>query len=169
MASDPFTPDQIAEDLRLDKLYRHHKAGGKRLNWPGADLSGADLTRVDLTRVDLSGADLSGADLIDANLSGANLTRADLRSADLRSANLRGADLRSADLTRADLDFASWPLHCGGTHAKTDARGSLQLIYHAFNQDHQDPEIRAALEAIRPLAERFRAEYRSDATPLRVD
>lgn len=43
------------------------------------------------------------------------------------------------------------------------------LIYHAFNQDHQDPEIRAALEAIRPLAQRFIYNYRSDATPLRVD
>ena len=134
MASDPLSPEQIAEALRLDKLYRHHKAGGKRLNWPGANLRGADLRF--------------------ANLSGANL----------RFANLSGANLRSAD-----LDFASWPLHCGGTRAKLDVRSSLQLIYHAFNQDHQDPEIRAALEAIRPLAQRFIDKHRSDATPLRVD
>ena len=101
-----------------------------------------------------------------ANLSGANLRDANLRGANLRDANLIWADLSGADLSGANLDFATWPLWCGGTRAKLGTRLSLQLVYHAFNQDHQDTEIRKALEAIRPLAQRFKDEFRSDATPL---
>ena len=107
-------------------------------------------------RPDLIDADLFRADLIDANLIGANLSGACLRGASLSGACLRGAD----------LDFASWPLWCGGTIAKIDTRISLQLIYHAFNQDHLDKDIAAAIEVLRPLAQRFIDEYRNDATKL---
>ena len=131
---------------------------GKRANLSVANLRNANLIGANLRSADLSGADLSGADL-----SGADLRNANLRGADLRNANLRGADLRNAN-----LDFASWPLHCGGALAKFDTRLALQLIYHAFNQDHQDPEILKALEPLRPLAQRFISEFRTDATPLRT-
>jgi hypothetical protein len=97
----------------------------------------------------------------------ANLTRAVLTDAVLTRAVLTGANLTRAVLTDADLDFSSWPLHCGGTLAHLSRRTSLQLIYHAFNQHHQDPEILAALEPLRPLAEEFREKYRGDATSLR--
>lgn len=109
-------------------------------------------------------ADTGGARavLLDANLRSANLRCANLSGADLSGANLRCADLRSAD-----LDFASWPLHCGGTLAQMDRHLSLQLIYHAFNQNHQDPAIVAALEVLRPLAQEFIDNHRHDATELR--
>ena len=98
----------------------------------------------------------------------ANLSYADLVGADLVGANLRGADLSDADLSGADLDFASWPLHCGGTRAILGRRCSLQMIYHAFNQQHQDLGIIEALEVLRPLAQEFISAFRPDATPLVV-
>ena len=99
-------------------------------------------------------------------------SRADLRDADLRDANLCradlcDADLRRADLCDADLDMSAWPLWCGGTQTYLDRRRSLQLVYHLFNQNHQDPKILAALEALRPLANEFREKYRGDAPALR--
>jgi hypothetical protein len=118
-------------------------------------LSGANLRGADLIKADLSEADLRWADLSGANLRGADLSRADLRRADLSGADLRGAD----------LDFASWPLHCGGTQAKVDERLACQLAYHAFNQVHTE-SMKLALEPIRPLAQRFITEFRKDATPL---
>ena len=133
----------------------------RRADLSGADLSGANLSRADLSRADLSGADLRGADL-----SGADLSGADLSGAYLRGANLRGADLRRADLSRADLDMSAWPLSCGGTNTKIHRRLSLQLIYHAFNQLHDDPTIIEALEPLRALAEEFRT-MRTDAPKLR--
>ena len=132
------TEKQIKEDLRLHDLWHQGHPEGKRLGWAGA------------------------------NLAGANLEGADLEGAIMRGANLEGANLEEAILWGANLDFACWPLWCGGTRAKLDTRGSLQLIYHAFNQDHLDPEIRAALEPLRPFAQRFIDEYRHDATPLRL-
>ena len=103
---------------------------------------------------------------INADLSWADLRRADLSRADLSGADLRGADLRRADLSRADLDMSAWPLSCGGTNTKIHRRLSLQLIYHAFNQLHDDPTIIEALEPLRALAEEFRT-MRTDAPKLR--
>ena len=124
----------------------------------------------------LHGADLQGANLREANLRGANLREANLREADLREANLRGAnlceaDLREAnlcgaDLREANLDHSCLPLWCGGTRVKVDRHLSLQLIYHAFNQDHQDEEIKKVLEPLRVLAEEFRQNHRTDAPEL---
>ena len=82
-------------------------------------------------------------------------------------ANLCGSDLRDANLCRANLDMSAWPLWCGGTQTYLDRRRSLQMIYHLFNQHHQDPEIHAALEALRPLANEFRENHRRDAPALR--
>ena len=89
--------------------------------------------------------------------------RANLRGADLRGANLRGANLRGAN-----LDFATWPIWCGGTGATLDRRLSLQLIYHVFNNNHTDPDIVAALEPLRALAQEFIDKHRSDAPMPRV-
>ena len=86
---------------------------------------------------------------------------------DLRGADLGGADLRGADLGWSDLDFAAWPLWCGGTGATLDRRLSLQLIYHVFNNNHNDQEILEALEPLRPLAQEFIDKHRSDAPELR--
>ena len=147
------TEAQIKADLRLHELYQQGHPEGRRLDWAGADLKGANL---------------EGANLKEANLKEANLKGADLEGANLKEADLKGANLKEADLKGANLDFACWPLWCGGTRAKLDTRGSLQLIYHAFNQDHLDPEIRAALEPLRPFAQRFIDECRHDATPMLV-
>ena len=97
----------------------------------------------------------------------ANLCNADLCYANLRGADLCYANLSSADLRGANLDMSAWPLWCGGTQAYLDRRRSLQLIYHLFNQHHQDPEIHATLEALRPLANEFREKHREDAPELR--
>ena len=48
-----------------------------------------------------------------------------------------------------------------------DRRLALQLIYHAFNQDIQDKEIRKALEPLRKYAEEFRTKHRPDTPELR--
>lgn len=132
---------------------------GARANLCGANLCGADLLGADLSYANLSYADLSDADLRDANLYGA-----DLRGADLCGANLRGADLRGAD-----LDMSVWPLWCGGTGVKIDDRTACQLAYHTYQQDLTacTPEVRIAIEALRPLALRFRTEWRDDAPDLR--
>jgi len=103
-----FTPEQLAEILRLHKMWRRGEQGGARADLAGADLAGADLARAnlagaDLARADLAGADLAGADLARANLAGADLARADLAGADLAGADLAGAYLADADLAGADL------------------------------------------------------------------
>lgn len=87
----------------------------------------------------------------------------------LRGADLGDADLRDADLRGADLDLSAWPLSCGGTGAVLDDRALCQLAYHAYQQDYSgcDAALRACLEAIRPLAERFHAEYRTDSIGAR--
>jgi len=138
----------------------------------GAEGSCADLRGANLSDADLSDADLRGADLSDANLSFANLRGADLRCANLRCANLSDADLsdadlRGADLRGADINCSVWPLWCGGTQTYLDRHLSLQMVYHLFNQHHQDPEIHAALEALRPLANEFRENHQRDAPALR--
>jgi len=102
-----------------------------------------------------------------ANLEGAYLKGAYLKGANLEGAHLEGANLEGANLKWANLDFACWPLWCGGTQAKIDRRLSLQLIYHAFNQDHQDKAIRKALEPMRKYAQEFIDKYRIDAPKLR--
>ena len=77
-----YTPDELAEVLRLNKLWALDEEGGKR--------------------ADLRGAYLQDAYLQDAYLRGAYLQGADLRGADLRGAYLQGADLRGAYLQGAD-------------------------------------------------------------------
>jgi len=132
-----------------------------------ADAQAKDL-HADLSSADLRDADLRSTDLSYANLSGANLSNANLRGAVLSDADLRGADLRYADLRGANIDFAAWPLWCGGTNAKLDDRGACQLAYHAYNQDYQDPASLAAIEPIRPMAQRFIDVYRHDTPALRA-
>ena len=99
---------EIAEHLRLHKLWYQNDPGGKRANLRGAKLYGANLCGADLRGADLSGAklygaNLCGADLRGANLCGADLCGANLRGADLRGANLYGANLRGANLYGANL------------------------------------------------------------------
>ena len=136
-------------------------------NLSDADLSDADLRGANLSDADLSFANLRGANLSDANLSFANLSFANLRRAGLSDANLRGANLSRADLSDANINCSVWPLWCGGTQTYLDRHLSLQMVYHLFNQHHQDPEIHAALEALRPLANEFRENHQRDAPALR--
>jgi len=82
-----FTPEELAEVLRLHALWLADADGGIRANLCDANLCGADLY----------GADLRYANLCGANLRYANLCGADLYGADLRYANLCGADLRGAN------------------------------------------------------------------------
>jgi uncharacterized protein YjbI with pentapeptide repeats len=102
-----YTPEELAEVLRLHKLWLDDEEGGERANLAGADLTWAnlaraDLTRADLTRANLAGANLAWANLAGANLAGANLAGADLTWADLTRANLARANLAGANLARAE-------------------------------------------------------------------
>ena len=63
MSMERYTPEQIAEVLRLHRLWLNDAEGGVRANLDGANLYGANL----------DGANLDGANLDGANLDGANL------------------------------------------------------------------------------------------------
>jgi len=94
------TAPEIAETLRLHRLWIDEAAGG--------------------VRADLVGADLAGAYLVGTNLVEANLARADLTGA-----YLTGADLTEADLTRTVLDpsLSPWAwtqIHGLGTRSVGD-------------------------------------------------
>jgi hypothetical protein len=96
------SPDELAEILRLHKLWILGDPKGQK-----ADLRFADLRSADLRFADLRSADLRYADLGSANLRYADLGSANLRSADLGFADLRYADLRYANLGLADLRYAN--------------------------------------------------------------
>ncbi len=100
------TKNELAEVLRLHKLWLIGGPDGKCADLTRADLTGADLTDANLTRADLTDADLTDANLTDADLIGAKLTRAKLTRADLTGADLTDAKLTDADLTDADLTGA---------------------------------------------------------------
>src|SRR5579872_2515613 len=86
-----FTPEQLAEILRLHKMWWRREPGGARANLADADLAGANLVGANLADADLGGADLAGADL-----GGAYLADADLGGAYLGDAYLGGAYLGGA-------------------------------------------------------------------------
>ena len=107
------------------------KAGTKKFNLRGTDLTG----------VDLSGANLRGANLRGADLAGANLDEADLRDADLRRANLDEADLRIANLGRSNLEGANLS---GAVLSTADLRGAnlkkADLTGATYNDQTKWPE-----------------------------
>ena len=88
------------------------------------------------------GADLRRADLSGAALSWTNLCKADLSE----------ADLRGADLSGADLDFSCFPLWCGGSEFKCDAKLVYQLLAHICTLDFPDDE--GIKELIMPFAQK---------------
>ena len=87
-----YTKKELAEVLRLHKI------------WLENDITGVVA---DLTNANLSNANLSYANLSNANLSNANLLNANLRNADLTNADLSNADLSNADLSNANLTNAN--------------------------------------------------------------
>ncbi len=58
-----YTPEELAEVLRLHNLWAEDTEGGQRADLRGADLQGADLQGADLQGADLQRADLQRADL----------------------------------------------------------------------------------------------------------
>ena len=129
------TEEELQLILRKHQLWIDDKEDGEHANLQDADLRHANL---------------QGADLWSANLQGA-----DLRHANLQGADLRGADLRSADLRGADLDFSAWPLWCGSFDVKVDKRIAAQLAYHFCRVICDDDEVKAAQQALIPLANQF--------------
>ena len=63
-----YTKKELAEVLRLHKLWLEDNPKGIRANLRSADLSSAYLSSADLSSADLSSADLSSADLSSADL-----------------------------------------------------------------------------------------------------
>jgi len=135
------TSNEIAEVLRLHKLWLDGDKQGERANLQDADLQ----------RMDLRGADLRDVGLLDANLWGASLRDTDLRGVDLRGAKLQHADLRGADLRGADLDYSCFPLWCGGTKFKADDKLVMQVLAHLCSLDVSDT-ARRELDKIRDFA-----------------
>jgi hypothetical protein len=107
------------------------------------------LKRTDGTLIDESDM-LTFKELVVKNK--ANLTWADLTRADLDGANLNGANLTRANLTRADIDYSAWPLSCGTYNVKVDKNIAAQLAMHFCWLNCDDPEVKAAQEAVKTLA-----------------
>jgi len=103
MAMKRYTPEELAEVLRLHKLWLDDEEEGVRANLAGANLHGAYLAGADLAEANLAGAYLDGANLAGAYLDGANLAGANLAGANLAGAFLDGAYLVRAYLDGADL------------------------------------------------------------------
>ena len=104
-------------------------------------------------KANLSSANLSSANLSFANLRSATLSSADLSSADLSFADLRSANLSSADLRSANLDFSSgFSFRCTSFGAKIDIRLGAQLAYHFCKMDSEDPDVKAAQQTMKDLA-----------------
>ena len=137
-----------------------------RLKGERPNLAYADLAKADLANADLGGANLRVADLSGADLSGAILAFACLERANLSRANLTDACLSFADLRGANTAFSCLPLWCGGPRIKLDRANALRLIYHAVNQDYDDPLIIEALRPLLPLCAEFIKEVQTDAPTI---
>ena len=135
------TSNEIAEVLRLHKLWRDDHNRGERAN----------LQNADLQRMCLQGADLRGVNLLDSDLWGTDLRDADLRDTDLRGAKLQHVNLRGADLRGADLDYSCFPLWCGGTKFKANDKLVMQILAHLCSLDVSDT-ARRELDKIRDFA-----------------
>ena len=92
------------------------------------------------------------ANLRSANLRYANLSSANLRSANLSSADLRYANLRYANLSSANLDFSCFPLWCGGSKFKCEAKFVYQLLAHIATLDCADEDFKEIKKLIMPYA-----------------
>lgn len=62
------------------------------------------------------------------------------------------ANLTWADLTGANIDYSAWPLWCGTYNVKVDKAISAQLAMHFCWLNCDDPEVKAAQEAVKTLA-----------------
>ena len=63
MTMQRYTPEELAEVLRLHKLWLEDQEGGVRANLAGANLAGANLDRATLAEANLAGANLAGTNL----------------------------------------------------------------------------------------------------------
>ena len=70
-------------------------------------------------------------------------------------ADLSRANLGEANLCEADLDYASWPLWRGSLDVIVDKRIICQLAYHLCRVVVDDPECKAAQQALYPIANQF--------------
>ena len=112
------------------------------------------LKRTDGTLIDESDT-LTFKELVcknKADLTLADLTWADLTGADLTRADLTRAKLTRADLTRANIDYSAWPIWCGTYNVKVDKNIAAQLAMHFCWLNCDDPEVKAAQEAVKKLA-----------------
>lgn len=162
--------EELREILEKHRKWLNNEDGGERANLCKANLQNADLRKANLQEADLQGSNLRGTILRGASLWGANLQKADLTLADLSVAclhaaclqeaslqetNLHGADLQRADLRGANLDYSCWPLWYGSLGVIVDKRIAAQLAYHFCRIICNDPDVKAAQQAIKGLANQF--------------
>ena len=62
------------------------------------------------------------------------------------------ANLTGANLTGANIDYSAWPLWCGSYNVKVDKAVAAQLAMHFCWLACDDPEVKAAQEAVKKLA-----------------
>ncbi len=100
-----------------------------------------------LQNANMQHAYMWGADMQNANMRGADMQNADMRGADMQNANMQHADMRGAN-----IDYSAWPLWCGTYNVKVDKAIAAQLAMHFCWLDCDDPEVKAAQNAIEKLA-----------------
>lgn len=128
--------------IQKHRMFLENSQTGEKANFDNFNLSGMTFT----------GANLEGARFFGSTLISADFRSANLKNCNFRHCDLRNADFREADLRGALLDFSSFPLWCGGTRFKTDARLVAQVLAHLCSLD-VPPEVRAELDKILPFAQ----------------
>jgi hypothetical protein len=175
------TKEALKEILKKHLAWLNNAPEGEKANLSYANLRSADFSSANLSYADFSSANLSYADFSSANLSYANLSYANLSSADFSYANLSYADfssanlsyanlsyanlssadfsyanLRSADFSSANLDFSSgFSFRCSSFNTKIDIYIGAQMAYHFCRMVSEDPEVIAAQQSIKELANKF--------------
>ena len=75
---------------------------------------------------------------------------------DGEQANLVGANLEEANLVGANLDFSSgFSFRCSSFGATIDIKIGAQMAYHFCRMISDDPDVKAAQEAVKYLANKF--------------
>ena len=153
--------NNLKEILEKHLKWVNNESDGERANLEEANLVGANLEEANLKEANLVGANLKEANLVGANLVGANLEEANLVGANLEEANLVGANLKEANLVGANLvganlDFSSgFSFNCSSFGAIIDIKIGAQMAYHFCRMVSDDPEVKAAQEAVKDLANKF--------------
>ena len=144
-----------------DMSYAHlDNADLSYTNMSYAHLDNANLSHTNMVVVNLSYAHMVGVNLSHANMSYAHMLGVNLSHADLSWVNLRCANMVGVNLRGADMDYSSgFPLWCGGSKFKCEAKLIQQVLAHLCTLDCKDKQWVALRAAIRPFAKKSHRAY----------